>query len=168
MTAGNASGINDGAAVVLLMNGEECKKQGCTPMAKIVSHAECGVDPKIMGIGPIPAVLKAVCINKLKLLCDYDIIMCSGKYIFTFFQVEKAGWTLDSVDLFELNEAFAAQSLAVLQDLGLNPDKVNIYGGAIALGHPIGASGIIICCYVTYPCVYIMYAQHLENITKQQ
>lgn len=95
--------------------------------------------------------------------------MCVCKYIFTFFQVEKAGWTLDSVDLFELNEAFAAQSLAVLQDLGLNPDKVNIYGGAIALGHPIGASGIIICRYcVTYPCVCIMYAQNLENITKQQ
>ncbi|VVC37676.1 Hypothetical protein CINCED_3A020371 [Cinara cedri] len=116
VTAGNASGINDGAAVVLLMSGEECKKRGCFPMAKIVSHAECGVDPKIMGTGPIPAVLKTI---------------------------EKAGWTLDSVDLFELNEAFAAQSIAVLRDLGLNSDRVNIYGGAIALGHPIGASGMI-------------------------
>ncbi|XP_001945243.1 acetyl-CoA acetyltransferase, cytosolic [Acyrthosiphon pisum] len=114
VTAGNASGINDGAAAVLLMNGEECKKRGCTPLAKIVAHAECGVDPKIMGTGPIPAVLKTI---------------------------EKAGWTMDSVDIFELNEAFAAQSIAVVRDLGLNSDKVNIYGGAIALGHPIGASG---------------------------
>jgi len=114
VTAGNASGINDGAAVVLLMNGELCKKRSCKPLAKIVSHAETGVDPKIMGIGPISAVLKTV---------------------------EKAGWTLDSVDIFELNEAFAAQSIAVLRDLGLNSDKVNIYGGAIALGHPIGMSG---------------------------
>lgn len=114
VTAGNASGINDGAAVVLLMNGEECKKRGCTPMAKIVAHAECGVDPKIMGTGPIPAVFKTI---------------------------KKAGWTMDSVDIFELNEAFAAQSIAVVRDLGLNSDKVNIYGGAIALGHPIGASG---------------------------
>lgn len=114
VTAGNASGINDGAAVVLLMNGEECKKRGCTPMAKIVAHAECGVDPKIMGTGPIPAVFKTI---------------------------KKAGWTMDSVDIFELNEAFAAQSIAVVRDLGLNSDKVNIYGGAIALGHPVGASG---------------------------
>ncbi|KAE9542677.1 hypothetical protein AGLY_002588 [Aphis glycines] len=117
VTAGNASGINDGAAVVLLMNGEECKKRNCTPLAKIVAHAECGVDPKIMGTGPIPAVLKTI---------------------------EKAGWTMESVDIFELNEAFAAQSIAVVRDLGLNSDKVNIYGGAIALGHPIGASGMII------------------------
>ncbi|XP_050441389.1 acetyl-CoA acetyltransferase, cytosolic [Adelges cooleyi] len=114
VTAGNASGLNDGAAVVLLMSADECKKQGCTPIAKIVSHAECGVDPKIMGTGPIPAVLKTIV---------------------------KAGWSLDSVDLFELNEAFAAQSLAVLQDLGLSTDNVNVNGGAIALGHPIGASG---------------------------
>ncbi|CAI6343300.1 unnamed protein product [Macrosiphum euphorbiae] len=114
VTVGNASGINDGAAAVLLMNGEECKKRGCTPMAKIVAHAECGVDPKIMGTGPIPAVLKTI---------------------------EKAGWTMDSVDIFELNEAFAAISIAVESDLGLNSDKVNIHGGAIALGHPIGASG---------------------------
>ncbi|XP_022182493.1 acetyl-CoA acetyltransferase, cytosolic-like [Myzus persicae] len=114
VTAGNASGINDGAAVVLLMNGEECKKRGCTPLAKIVAHAECGVDPKIMGTGPIPAVLKTI---------------------------EKAGWTMASVDIFELNEAFAAQSIAVVRELGLNSDRVNINGGAIALGHPIGASG---------------------------
>lgn len=114
VTAGNASGINDGAAVVLLMNGEECKKRGCTPLAKIVAHAVCGVEPKIMGMGPVPAVLKTI---------------------------EKAGWTMDSVDIFELNEAFAAQSIAVLRDLGLNSDRVNIHGGAIALGHPIGASG---------------------------
>lgn len=89
MTAGNASGINDGAAVVLLMNGEECKKQGCTPMAKIVSHAECGVDPKIMGIGPIPAVLKAVSINKLKLLCDYVIVIAVVNRFLHFFRLKK-------------------------------------------------------------------------------
>lgn len=93
---------------------KNAKKRGCTPLAKIVAHAVCGVEPKIMGMGPVPAVLKTI---------------------------EKAGWTMDSVDIFELNEAFAAQSIAVLRDLGLNSDRVNIHGGAIALGHPIGASG---------------------------
>ncbi|XP_001951861.2 acetyl-CoA acetyltransferase, cytosolic isoform X2 [Acyrthosiphon pisum] len=114
VTVGNASGRNDGAAVVLLMNGEECKKRGCTPMAKIVAHAVCGLDPKIMGMGPVPAVFKTI---------------------------EKAGWTMDSVDIFELNEAYAAHSIAVERDLGISSEKVNINGGAISLGHPIGASG---------------------------
>lgn len=89
MTAGNASGINDGAAVVLLMNGEECKKQGCTPMAKIVSHAECGVDPKIMGIGPIPAVLKAVSINKLKLFVIMLLLCAFVNTFLHFFRLKK-------------------------------------------------------------------------------
>jgi len=114
VTAGNASGINDGAAAVVLMSAEEAKKRGVTPLARIVSWATCGVDPAIMGTGPIPASRAAL---------------------------SKAGWKVDDLDLIEANEAFAAQALAVNRDLGWDTDKVNVNGGAIALGHPIGASG---------------------------
>lgn len=114
VTAANASGINDGAAAVVLMSEEEAAKRGVTPMAKIVSWATAGVDPQIMGTGPIPASRKAL---------------------------EKAGWTVDDLDLVEANEAFAAQACAVNKDLGWDPDIVNVNGGAIAIGHPIGASG---------------------------
>jgi acetyl-CoA C-acetyltransferase len=114
VTAGNASGINDGAAAVVLMSADEAKARGVTPLARIASWATAGVDPAYMGSGPIPA-------SKLAL--------------------EKAGWTIDDLDLVESNEAFAAQACAVLKDLGHDPDKVNVNGGAIALGHPIGASG---------------------------
>lgn len=114
VTAGNASGINDGAAALVLMSKAEAVKRGSPILAKIVAFAQAGVDPTIMGIGPVPAV-EAV--------------------------LKKAGWTKEEVDLWELNEAFAAQSLAVLRELKLDPSKVNINGGAISLGHPIGASG---------------------------
>jgi len=114
VTAGNASGINDGAAAVLVTSDEKSKELGLNPVASIVSYAVAGVDPSIMGIGPVPAIQKAL---------------------------DKAGLSLDDIDLFELNEAFAAQSLAVLRDLPIPEDKINVNGGAIALGHPIGASG---------------------------
>ena len=114
VTAGNASGINDGAAAVVLMSADRAAERGVDPLARIVSWATCGVDPAIMGTGPIPASRKAL---------------------------EKAGWSVDDLDLVEANEAFAAQALAVNKDLGWDPDKVNVNGGAIALGHPIGASG---------------------------
>ncbi|MDX2141736.1 MAG: acetyl-CoA C-acetyltransferase [Rhodospirillaceae bacterium] len=114
VTAGNASGLNDGAAAVVLMTAAEAAKRGLKPLARIASWAQAGVDPAIMGTGPIPASRKAL---------------------------EKAGWNIADLDLIEANEAFAAQSLAVCQDLGLDPAKVNVNGGAIALGHPIGASG---------------------------
>jgi len=114
VTAGNASGLNDGAAAVMVMSLNEASRRGLQAMAKIVSWASTGVNPSIMGIGPVSAVRKAV---------------------------DKAGWTLEEVDLFELNEAFAAQSLAVVKELGVPAEKVNVCGGAIALGHPIGASG---------------------------
>mgnify|MGYP001187932429 CR=1 FL=1 len=114
VTAGNASGINDGAAAVLLMEEQEAEKRGLKPLARIVSWATCGVEPSLMGSGPIPASKKAL---------------------------EKAGWETKDLDLIESNEAFAAQSLAVIKDLGLHEEKVNVNGGAIALGHPIGASG---------------------------
>ncbi|KAG8011352.1 Acetyl-CoA acetyltransferase [Nibea albiflora] len=114
VTAGNASGINDGAAATVLMSQSEAGRRGIKPMARIVSWAQAGLDPSIMGTGPIPAIRKAI---------------------------EKAGWELDQVDLFEINEAFAAQSIAVVKELGLNVDKVNVSGGAISLGHPIGMSG---------------------------
>jgi acetyl-CoA C-acetyltransferase len=114
VTAGNASGINDGAAVAVVMSAEEARKRGVTPLARIVSWATAGVDPSIMGTGPIPASRKAL---------------------------QKAGWSIDTLDLIEANEAFAAQACAVNKDLGWDPSKVNVNGGAIALGHPIGASG---------------------------
>ncbi len=114
VTAGNSSGINDGAAVVILMDQDEAKKRNLEPLAKIVSWATCGVDPSLMGSGPIPASKKAL---------------------------KKAGWEVSDLDLIESNEAFAAQSLAVIKDLKIPKEKVNVNGGAIALGHPIGASG---------------------------
>ncbi len=114
VTPGNSSGINDGAAALFLTTIEEAEKKSINPLAKIVSWASVGVDPTLMGLGPIEAVRKAINI---------------------------AGWNLDEVDLFEINEAFAAQSIAVIRELGVDPKKVNVNGGAIALGHPIGASG---------------------------
>ena len=114
VTAGNASGINDGAAAVVLMTLAEAKKRGITPMARIVSWAHAGVDPSIMGTGPIPASKKAL---------------------------ERAGWTVADLDLIEANEAFAAQACAVNKGMGWDTEKVNVNGGAIAIGHPIGASG---------------------------
>jgi len=114
VTAGNASGINDGAAAVVLMSADEAERRGLAPLAKIVSWAQAGVDPAIMGTGPIPASRMAL---------------------------EKAGWTVDDLDLVEANEAFAAQAIAVNKDMGWDTGKVNVNGGAIALGHPIGASG---------------------------
>ena len=114
VTAGNASGLNDGAAAVLLMTEAEAAKRGLQPLARIASWATAGVDPQIMGTGPIPASRKAL---------------------------TKAGWTTSELDLVEANEAFAAQSCAVVRDLGLDPEIVNVNGGAIAIGHPIGASG---------------------------
>jgi acetyl-CoA C-acetyltransferase len=114
VTAGNASGINDGAAAVVVMSAKRARAEGLTPLGTVESHASVGVEPAIMGIGPVPAVRKALA---------------------------RAGLQLDDIDLFELNEAFAAQSLAVIRELGLDPSRVNPHGGAIALGHPIGASG---------------------------
>jgi acetyl-CoA C-acetyltransferase len=114
VTAGNASGINDGAAAVVLMTAKEAERRGIAPLARIVSWAHAGVDPSIMGTGPIPASRKAL---------------------------ERAGWTVRDLDLVEANEAFAAQACAVNKDLGWDTAKVNVNGGAIALGHPIGASG---------------------------
>ncbi len=114
VTAGNASGINDGAAVVILMSASEAKKRGLKPLASIKSWATAGVDPAIMGTGPIPSSRAAL---------------------------KKAGWSVDDLDLVESNEAFAAQALAVNADMGWDTDMVNVNGGAIAIGHPIGASG---------------------------
>ena len=114
VTAGNSSGINDGAASVVLMSYEEAKKKKLNPLAKIVSWAQCGVDPSLMGTGPINASKEAL---------------------------KKAGWKKDELDIIESNEAFAAQAIAVNKELGLDPNIVNMNGGAIALGHPIGASG---------------------------
>jgi len=114
VTPGNSSGINDGAAAVVLMSSSEAKKRSLKPLAKIISWATCGVDPSLMGSGPIPASKKAL---------------------------QKAGWKISDLDLIESNEAFAAQSLAVIKELGIPEEKVNVNGGAIALGHPIGASG---------------------------
>jgi acetyl-CoA C-acetyltransferase len=114
VTAGNASGINDGAAAVVLMSAADADKRGIKPMARIVSWGHAGLDPSIMGTGPIPASKKAL---------------------------ERAGWTVDDLDLIEANEAFAAQACAVNKGLGWNTENVNVNGGAIAIGHPIGASG---------------------------
>ncbi len=123
VTAANASGLNDGAAAVVLMTAAEAKKRGITPLARIVSWAHAGVDPSIMGTGPIPATKKAL---------------------------EKAGWSIKDLDLIEANEAFAAQALCVNKGLGLDTDKVNVNGGAIAIGHPIGASGARILTTLLY------------------
>ncbi|MGM0420463.1 MAG: acetyl-CoA C-acetyltransferase [Bacillota bacterium] len=114
VTAGNASGINDGAAAVVMMSAQKAEELGIEPLAVFTAHASAAVDPAIMGIGPVPATEKAL---------------------------ERAGLTLDDIELIEANEAFAAQSLAVIKELGLNTEIVNVNGGAIALGHPIGASG---------------------------
>ena len=123
VTAGNASGINDGAAAVVVASGAKARALGATPLARILGYAVAGVDPKIMGIGPVPAVRKVL---------------------------DRAGLTLDQIDLFELNEAFAAQSVAVARELRLDPAKVNVNGGAIALGHPIGASGARVLTTLIY------------------
>jgi len=122
-TAGNSSGINDGAAAMLLASEEAIKKYGLKPMAKIVSMAVAGVDPSIMGIGPVPATRKAI---------------------------QKAGINLYDLDLIELNEAFASQSIACIRDLKLNIDRVNVNGGAIAIGHPLGCSGVRISATLLY------------------
>ena len=114
VTAGNASGINDGAAAVILMSAEEAEKRGIEPLARIASYATAGLDPSIMGVGPVRASRKAL---------------------------DRAGWKTDDLDLVEANEAFAAQACAVNREMGWNPDIVNVNGGAIAIGHPIGASG---------------------------
>jgi acetyl-CoA C-acetyltransferase len=114
VTAANASGINDGAAAVILMSEAEAERRGLTPLARIVSWANAGVDPAIMGTGPIPASRAAL---------------------------KRAGWKVEDLDLVEANEAFAAQACAVNKDMGWNPEIVNVNGGAIAIGHPIGASG---------------------------
>ena len=123
VTAANASGINDGAAAVVLMSEEEAKKRGVKPLARIVSWATAGVDPSIMGTGPIPASKKAL---------------------------EKAGWKIEDLDLIEANEAFAAQAISVNKGLGWDTDKVNVNGGAIAIGHPIGASGARVLTTLLY------------------
>jgi len=123
VTAANASGINDGAAAVVLMSAAEAKKRGVKPLARIVSWATSGVDPSIMGTGPIPASKKAL---------------------------EKAGWKIEDLDLIEANEAFAAQAISVNKGLGWDTDKVNVNGGAIAIGHPIGGSGARILTTLLY------------------
>lgn len=123
VTAGNASGINDGAAAVVLMTEQEAARRGVTPLVRIVSWATAGVDPAIMGTGPIPASRKAL---------------------------EKAGWSVSDLDLVEANEAFAAQACAVNKDMGWNPQIVNVNGGAIAIGHPVGASGARILNTLVY------------------
>ena len=123
MTAGNASGINDGAAAVMMMTRKEADKRGLKPMGRIVSWAHAGVDPAIMGTGPIPASKKAL---------------------------EKAGWTVNDLDLIEANEAFAAQAISVNREMGWDMTKVNVNGGAIAIGHPVGASGARILTTLLY------------------
>jgi acetyl-CoA C-acetyltransferase len=123
VTAGNASGLNDGAAVLVLMSREEAERRGIPVLARIASFASAGVDPAVMGIGPVPATQRAL---------------------------EKAGWSIKDLDLIEANEAFAAQALAVGKELGWDPDKVNVNGGAIAIGHPIGASGARVLTTLLY------------------
>ena len=132
VTAGNASGINDGAALVLLMSIEEAEKRSLTPLAKIVSFATAGVDPKYMGIGPVTASKKAL---------------------------SKANWEISDLDVIESNEAFAAQSLAVNKEMGWDPSIVNVNGGAIAIGHPIGASG----CRILNTLLYELKRQDLKK-----
>jgi acetyl-CoA C-acetyltransferase len=123
VTAGNASGINDGAAALVIATAKKAKALGARPLARILAYVTTGVDPKVMGIGPVPAVRKVL---------------------------ERAGLKTSDIDLFELNEAFAAQSVAVARELGLDPAKVNVNGGAIALGHPIGASGARVVTTLLY------------------
>jgi len=123
VTAANASGINDGAAALVLMSRDEAEKRGAKILGRIASWASAGVDPAVMGLGPVPATKRAL---------------------------EKAGWTVGDLDLIEANEAFAAQALAVGKELGLDPDKVNVNGGAIAIGHPIGASGARVLTTLLY------------------
>jgi acetyl-CoA C-acetyltransferase len=123
VTAGNASGINDGAAAVIVASGEFVKAHNLKPMLKIISTGSVGVDPKLMGTGPIPSVRQAL---------------------------KKAHLETKDIDLYELNEAFAAQACAVVKELGLTPDNVNVNGGAVALGHPIGASGARILVTLAY------------------
>ncbi|CAM3989188.1 acetyl-CoA C-acetyltransferase [Vreelandella rituensis] len=132
VTAGNASSINDGAAVVMLCSAEKAKQLGLEPLARIVAYSNAGVDPAIMGLGPAPATR----------LC-----------------LKKAGWSLDDLDLVEANEAFAAQALSVNKELGWNTDKINVNGGAIALGHPIGASG----CRVLVSLLHEMIARDAKK-----
>ncbi|MHB1314838.1 MAG: acetyl-CoA C-acetyltransferase [Christensenellales bacterium] len=126
VTAGNASGINDGAAAVVVASEKFVKENGLKPLAAIVSYGSAGVDPSVMGAGPIPSVRQAL---------------------------SRAGLTVEDIDLFESNEAFAAQSLAVMRELKLNPEKVNVNGGAIAIGHPIGASGARILTTLLYEMI---------------
>jgi acetyl-CoA C-acetyltransferase len=123
VTAGNASGLNDGAAALVVMSREEAERRGATILARVASWASTGVDPSIMGIGPVPASQRAL---------------------------EKAGWSVGDLDLIEANEAFAAQALAVGKELGWDPEKVNVNGGAIAIGHPIGASGARVLTTLLY------------------
>ena len=123
VTAGNASGINDGAAALVVATGAKAQALGRKPLARILSYVSTGVDPMIMGMGPVPAVRKVL---------------------------ERAGLKLSDVDLFELNEAFAVQSVAVARELGIDPARVNVHGGAIALGHPIGASGARVLTTLLY------------------
>jgi acetyl-CoA C-acetyltransferase len=123
VTAANASGINDGAAALVLMSREEAERRGAPILARVASWASAGVDPSIMGIGPVPASRRAL---------------------------EKAGWSLQDLDLIEANEAFAAQALAVGKELGWDAEKVNVNGGAIAIGHPIGASGARVLTTLIY------------------
>ncbi|MGP9686816.1 acetyl-CoA C-acetyltransferase [Halomonas sp. AOP25-F1-15] len=132
ITAGNASGLNDGAAVVMLCSAEKAKQLGLEPLARIAGYANAGVDPAIMGIGPAPATRRCL---------------------------EKAGWSLDDLDLIEANEAFAAQALSVNKELGWDVSKVNVNGGAIAIGHPIGASG----CRVLVTLLHEMIARDVKK-----
>jgi acetyl-CoA C-acetyltransferase len=123
VTAGNASGVNDAAAAVVLADGDYAERHGFTPMGRLVAYAHAGVEPRIMGIGPVPAIRKVL---------------------------ERAGLKLDDIDLFEVNEAFAAQALAVVKELGLPPDRTNPNGSGISLGHPIGATGAILTVKALY------------------
>jgi acetyl-CoA C-acetyltransferase len=123
VTAGNASGINDGAAALVVTTGDWARERGKTPLARVLAYATVGVEPKYMGMGPVPAVTKAL---------------------------DRAGLRADQIDVFELNEAFAVQSAAVVRELGIDPARVNVHGGAIALGHPIGASGARVLTTLLY------------------
>jgi acetyl-CoA C-acetyltransferase len=132
VTAGNASGINDGAAALVVTSGAHAKKTGAAPMARILSYATAGVDPKIMGMGPVPA--SKLCLSK-------------------------ADWTIKDLDLMEINEAFAAQAIAVNKQMGWDTAKINVNGGAIALGHPIGASG----CRILVTLIYEMMRRNAKK-----